>query len=415
MCHWAEHGMLERSSSFKPRNAHMTFQTEWMTRQLLSRDEDNNVHSGGLLSNVTYKFFANGHLLSTSMYNKDLRRWIPILFTWLRSLTEEHYSAHFETLMSQIKAADMTAAERDTLVRQVVDFSAAQKNGFIMAYMEVFQETDRAVALDKLKGCEEHFRAQVTRVKRNRNIIPADNEFEKAARGLMKPDKPGGLNCDEKIAQMRKNFPKAKRWLEWWTAANIKAMIFKARPKRIDYDGLCTNMPATTNAQESLHRVYYMITPISEGNCTIAIGLIQLYALALSLERDHKDRLRGVPIGYGEENKSYKKVAQILGWSKEPRNFRETKSDGRPPDTTLALLGPLKKLGRPKGSTNIDRNPVTTYPGFSSSTAIGRQNQCWLNSMTECLYAVHTAVWYSRETGQPGRSVRKVRSRAFYQ
>lgn len=154
----------------------MKFQTEWMTQQLVSRDEDNNVYSGGLLSDVTYKFFLNGYLLSTSMYHEDLRRWIPIQFTWLKGLTEEHYAAHFMTLMKQIKDADLTQKECDTLVCQVVDFSAAQKNGFIMAYMKIFQETDRAVALDKLKGCEEHFRAQVTRVKRNRNIIPADDE-----------------------------------------------------------------------------------------------------------------------------------------------------------------------------------------------------------------------------------------------
>lgn len=52
----------------------------------------------------------------------------------------------------------------------------AQKNGFIQAYMSVFHESDRDVALGKLAGCHEHFRAQVTRVKRNRAIIPA--EFE---------------------------------------------------------------------------------------------------------------------------------------------------------------------------------------------------------------------------------------------
>lgn len=76
----------------------------------------------------------------------------------------------------------------------------------------------------------------------------------------MKPEMPGGLTFDEKIAEMRRDFPKAKRWLEWWTAADIQSMIFKSRPKRIDDDGLCDDMPATTNAQESLHRVYYMIT-----------------------------------------------------------------------------------------------------------------------------------------------------------
>lgn len=169
-------GLLVISTSLLRVDSHMTFQTSWMAEQLLSRDENNRVYSGGLLSDVTYKFFRNGYLLSTSMYHEDLRRWIPILLTWLKGLTENHYAAHFSTLMRQIKNAYISEKECDILVRQVVDFSLAQKNGFILAYMDIFGEKDRAVALSKLQGCHEHFRAQVTRVKRNRAIIPAEKE-----------------------------------------------------------------------------------------------------------------------------------------------------------------------------------------------------------------------------------------------
>lgn len=262
------------SCSFLLQDIHMTFQTQWMANQLLSRDEHDKIYSGGLLSDVTYKFFANGYLLSTSMYHDDLRRWIPIQLTWLNGLTEENYASHFTTMMKQMRDAQLTDKDRDTLVRQVVDFSVAQKNGFIMAYMEVFQENDRSVALDKIKGCHEHFRAQVTRVKRNRAIIPAGDEvcdvdvvyfsviqricvystiwftwqetFEKDASDLLKETKPGGLSFDQKIAKLQKAFPKAKKWLEWWQAADIKAMLFKGTK----------DLPAKTNAQEAMHRVY---------------------------------------------------------------------------------------------------------------------------------------------------------------
>lgn len=38
-------------------------------------------------------------------------------------------------------------------------------------------------------------------------------------------------------------------------------MLFKSRRKQIDDDDLCDDvMPANTNAQESMHRVYYMIS-----------------------------------------------------------------------------------------------------------------------------------------------------------
>jgi hypothetical protein len=160
------------SSSFLPENTHMTFQTQWMADQFLAREEDGGVYQGGLLSDVTYKFFANGYLMTTSMYHSVLHRWIPIQLTWLYGLSESHYVAHFTTLMNQIKAAQLLPSERDILVRQVVDFSAAQKNGFILAYMDVFDVTDRKEALGKLRGCQEHFRQQVTRIKRNLNVVP---------------------------------------------------------------------------------------------------------------------------------------------------------------------------------------------------------------------------------------------------
>jgi hypothetical protein len=67
-------------------------------------------------------------------------------------------------------------SERETLARQVVDFLLAQKNGYVPAYMEVFQEGDREAVLKHLKGCHKHFRAQITRIKRNRTIIQAKDE-----------------------------------------------------------------------------------------------------------------------------------------------------------------------------------------------------------------------------------------------
>ncbi|KAH9809415.1 hypothetical protein DFH28DRAFT_1225509 [Melampsora americana] len=372
MDHWSDRGLIVEHSSMKRVDMHMTIQTEWMQQQLLARNKDGRVYGGGLLSDVTYKFFKTGYLLSTSMYHEDLRRWVPIQLTWLMGLTDNHYAAHFRTLMKQIKRSeDISEEECDILVRQVVDFSTAQKNGFIKAYMEIFEKNDRAVALSKLAGCHEHFRAQITRVKRNRAIIPGKDElcknseckvikwdlFEEQASSLLKADRPDST-FDQKIAKLMKDFPKAKRWLEWWKASDVKSMLFKSRPKQIDDDSLDDNiMPSTTNAQESLHRVYYMIL---ESNCTIQIGFVQLYALVASLERDHADRLRGVSLAYGDESRNYKKVARILGWTRKSRKRRKTKNNGRPPDTTDALLGRPKKAGRPKGSLNVDRNPVTT-------------------------------------------------------
>lgn len=70
----------------------------------------------------------------------------------------------------------------------------------------------------------------------------------------------GQGSYEKNILTLRRLFPGAKRWLDWWQAADIEAMLFRSRQKQIDDDGLCDDMPETTNAQESMHRVYYMIS-----------------------------------------------------------------------------------------------------------------------------------------------------------
>ncbi|OAV96272.1 hypothetical protein PTTG_26438 [Puccinia triticina 1-1 BBBD Race 1] len=135
---WSAQGMWIISSSFMPQSEHFTFQTKWMSDRLLARDQQNEVYKGGLLSDVTYRYFENGYLLTTLMFCDELQRWIPIQLTWMRGLGEEYYKIHFATLFRQFLSASLTPAERDTLVRQVVDFSTAQVKGFVSAYIEVF-------------------------------------------------------------------------------------------------------------------------------------------------------------------------------------------------------------------------------------------------------------------------------------
>ncbi|EGG05825.1 uncharacterized protein MELLADRAFT_87748 [Melampsora larici-populina 98AG31] len=211
-------------------NVHITFQTKWMAEQLVRRDALGKVYAGGLLSDVTYRFFHHGYLLTTSMYSEILHRWIPVQLTWMWGLEEAHYRAHFTTLLSQINAADLTFHESDLLVQQVVDFSAAQKKGFVTAYMDVFKEHDPAKALSKLKGCHEHYRQSITRIKKNRNVVASSRlaEFEKLALDLLEPIKPGDPSLTDKFAQIARLFPKAKAWIDWWNTADIHSMLFCA-------------------------------------------------------------------------------------------------------------------------------------------------------------------------------------------
>jgi hypothetical protein len=175
------------SASFLPKAQHFTFQTPWLAERLLARDKDNKLYNGGFLSDVTYRFFENGYLLTTSMYCDELARWIPVQLSWIRHLSEEYYKLHFTTFFKQFFKQSMSHLERDGLACQVVDFSAAQANGFVQAYMEVFHEPDEQVARGKLRGCREHYRQSITRVKRNRSVIMAHEEVSHDHRSVVIP------------------------------------------------------------------------------------------------------------------------------------------------------------------------------------------------------------------------------------
>jgi hypothetical protein len=173
-------GLLIISSSFMAGKEHFMFQTQWMANRLLSCNDRNKVYTGRLVSDVIYRFFENGYLLSTSMFCDKSARWVPVQLSWICGLAKNYYCFHFAILFQQFQIPSILIPEQEKLACQVVDFSLAQKEGFIQAYMEVFRKTDRQNALKHLKGCHEHFWAQVMRVKRNRAIIASEEEVRQA-------------------------------------------------------------------------------------------------------------------------------------------------------------------------------------------------------------------------------------------
>jgi hypothetical protein len=74
--------------------------------------------------------------------------------------------------------------------------------------------------------------------------------------GLLEKTKEGGPTHEEKIDEIRRLFPKTKRWLDWWNMANVSSTLFPSL-RTIPEGG--DNLPDTNNAQESMHRLYYMM------------------------------------------------------------------------------------------------------------------------------------------------------------
>ncbi|EGF99848.1 uncharacterized protein MELLADRAFT_93987 [Melampsora larici-populina 98AG31] len=395
--HWGKQGMRLVSSSLKIEEIHISFQGAWMEEVLLYESKSGESYSGGLLSDVTYCFFLNGYLLTTSMYNGKLERWVPVLLTFLKGLSTHHYKAHFKTLFTIIDQTSKSENQTRRLLEQVVDFSLAQRNGFIEAYMEVFRGSDKVEALSKLHGCKQHFMAAVTRIKKNSSIVPVDQDVR---------------------WNLYQLFPRAKKWLDWWKASDIQAMLFPSRkrlplddpplPGEEDDDNVEEDqgprrrpeLPGTTNAQESMHRVYYLLCP---GKCAIIPGFVQLFALVQSLEHDYRQVQQGCTVTYGVSKKNWETVVTNMGMAKPTkRKYKSEGNDGRAPDTTKELLGITKSKkrsevkkkgpGRPKGSQNVPRK----HPG----TAVGRARR-WSACM---LFLAHYGAGMPRSTALPSAS-----------
>ncbi|EHS64787.1 uncharacterized protein PGTG_21047 [Puccinia graminis f. sp. tritici CRL 75-36-700-3] len=152
-----------------------------------------------------------------------------------------------------------------------------------------------------------------------------------------------------------------------------------------------------------MHRVYYML---STGKKSLMIGMIELYAFVTALEKDWVQVRRGIPISYGSLPPKQVNVSHSIGWNKATKRQKAAWNDGRAPDTTEQLLANAKnlpkraKLGRPKNSPNINRDPQSTYVSYVASKDRLARNQCWLAAALESLYAVYSPLWLQEPGGK---------------
>ncbi len=146
---------------------------------------------------------------------------------------------------------------------EVVDFSEAERSGFILAFAKFrckrgdsrTQDQLLADGAKLLKGCEQHFHNAVTRIKRIGSIIPVEDEkkFKNLAMKLCSVPNQEGF---EAIAhRIVKKWPRTSTWLAWWTRESHASMIFKSQ--QIMDAEVWDSIPGSTNAEEAMHWKLY--------------------------------------------------------------------------------------------------------------------------------------------------------------
>ncbi|THG94137.1 hypothetical protein EW026_g7276 [Hermanssonia centrifuga] len=207
----------------------ISMQTAAMQSELIKDAPIEDDAVNGIVTDAAHGFWQESKmlLLISSSYSSVLQMWMPVLISYMNGASADHYHHHFLALFRSIRDRANACGVKltDSLFRNVLDFSEAERGGFISAYIAFWieegsrrSEDDLRSAAEKLlKGCRQHFGAGVTRIGRNSGIIPSEEAalFKKMALGLL--DLPSVKKFQKHAKHLLKKFPKIKNWLEWWT------------------------------------------------------------------------------------------------------------------------------------------------------------------------------------------------------
>ncbi|KAI4517633.1 hypothetical protein K525DRAFT_210448 [Schizophyllum commune Loenen D] len=408
----------------------VSMQTTFMRTTLLNdRSEEKGVQ--GIVTDAAHKFWKERHclLIISSVYSVALRRWVPGLMTYANGATSLHYTYHYLTLLEtmQLESTAKGGGElEDRIIANVVDFSQAQREGFMTALVAFWCRDKEELAVDEglieeyrerasklIKGCQQHFNAQVTRVSSISGVISPDlkGDFQRRARSLL--DAQSYEEFHSISRQLRVDYPNIAEWLDWWEREPNAQMLFK--PDQVMDDELWEQLPDTTNAEEAMHNKLYAAIGRDQA---LLPGLRALHYFAVHFEKLNRQALMGGLIRYGraEPWKRLKdKIGRTKRWRAGPRplkksvlgvskkagskrrkssRWRPAKNDGRPKDTAKELI--------PSDATRGGENRGLSNPGVATHHAAlpliqtrtedylpgvrWRNNSCWLDASFQLFY-----------------------------
>ncbi|KAJ6468148.1 hypothetical protein C8R47DRAFT_990106 [Mycena vitilis] len=257
-------------------------QTPFM-RDVLLRDSVQSWHaenleaeSGrhGMLTDGTFDYFKQGVLLTSLVFSQVLFRWVVVLYTWIGGQDQEHHLPHFKQLIqvvAEICTKGLGFTFDDRIFSSILDFSNAQRNGFVNAFVEYMcsripgwselsaksQESERSTfrlrAQGLLLGCKIHWRRSTHKIKQ---VIATAFLFRfESLIAILEGASTTGEQFLQAVADIHGEFPEVRPWLSWWIIPGNGGMVFPAM-QRMSAE-LRARMPSSTNGAESSHHLLY--------------------------------------------------------------------------------------------------------------------------------------------------------------
>ncbi|KAJ6461966.1 hypothetical protein DFH09DRAFT_1114122 [Mycena vulgaris] len=374
----------------------IVMQTPFMLAQLFKTQVIRRDAINGIVSDGAHGYFIEhaALLLMSSAYCLDLDCWVPGIMSYTNGATQEHFCLHFLAMFESMAsyAEKQGTKITDKAFKNVVDFSDAERVGFVEAFVIFWkrrkddvrtEEELRKAAGGLLKGCQQHFRAQVNRIKNISAVVHPSLRDAFANDALALLDVDDYAEFLELVDHLIKKFPKTENWVGWWAREDHAKMLFK--PFRQMAVQEWHSMPSTTNSQESQHKKIYVAIGKKHPLIPGLKGLRRLaehYALLASAVSS------GVAIRYGMAE-AWKYTKARDGLSKRSRAMRRSsRRDGRPPDTSKELVGRGHKgrISASKGQTSTPaKRPSTAVaplrPGYP-----WHKNSCYLDTSLELIF-----------------------------
>lgn len=256
-------------------------------------------------TDVTYNFLEKFYLCTSVLYCTKLQRHIPVFSGFMAHIDTDHYYTYFLHLLTLLLTKDI-----DLVSYVILDFSLAQKNGFLRAYAECSRRKSfpdltsqnakydsimkslEDEGLKKVIGCEVHFKISAGRIARNGAIIDPDQESEFYNLSLKLLTVKCRNEFDLVITDLRTKYPKAKNWISFWTQTDIASMLFSSNKK------------GNLNPQEGLHKDY---KKYFNENMDLLTALNSWYQYVMLIERDLEAVNIGIKVRYKRKKEKSKK------------------------------------------------------------------------------------------------------------